>query len=335
MLAGAIDKRRLYLAAVVAMLCLPPAAGASEEDDLWRVDKQGEAPETMTEGTAVDAAEDALTGGTTGAASWFDSFFADSQFEAELDEFQLRLRFDNFFEEGNGYKFNLRASLKLPIPGFNNRLLLSADGAADDDDSIDDTEADDIAQNLSGTDDAFGRLALSYFLANNRNRSISSQVGVRVSGGVAGFAGLRYRELFALSDTWNLRFIERFRWYTDNGFESRTRLQLDRVIFDESLLRLETRGDWYEDESGFFYQLNAKLFQPLPGPRALEYQFINQFETSPSNRLDETLFRVRYRQNIWEDWLIFEVAPQLSFERDNDFEGAPGILLRLEALFGA
>jgi hypothetical protein len=43
---------------------------------------------------------------------------------------------------------------------------------------------------------------------------------------------------------------------------------------------------------------------------------------------------VRYRQRILRDWLFYEIIPQVSFPRERDFEATPGILLRLEMLFG-
>jgi hypothetical protein len=33
-------------------------------------------------------------------------------------------------------------------------------------------------------------------------------------------------------------------------------------------------------------------------------------------------------------WLFFEIVPQLSFPRERDFEAVPGILLRIEGIFG-
>jgi hypothetical protein len=50
--------------------------------------------------------------------------------------------------------------------------------------------------------------------------------------------------------------------------------------------------------------------------------------------MEETNIRLKYRQRIWRDWLFAELAPQLSFPRDNDFKRTPGILFRIEIFFG-
>jgi len=76
------------------------------------------------------------------------------------------------------------------------------------------------------------------------------------------------------------------------------------------------------------------LMQSLSHKQALEYEWVNTFQTRPMDKLDEVLFRVRYRTRIWRDWLYFEVAPQYRFPRDRSFDHTPGILFRLEAIFG-
>jgi hypothetical protein len=72
----------------------------------------------------------------------------------------------------------------------------------------------------------------------------------------------------------------------------------------------------------------------LSTKKAVEYEWVNIFQTQPVNELTEVDLRIRYRQQIWRRWLFFEVAPQYRFPRDRSFEATPGILFRLEAMFG-
>jgi hypothetical protein len=66
----------------------------------------------------------------------------------------------------------------------------------------------------------------------------------------------------------------------------------------------------------------------------LVYSWANSFVTHPSHRLEAVTLSVRYRQRLWRDWLYYEVVPQLSFPREENFDITPGINLRLEMLFG-
>lgn len=338
-LAKALSRSAVLVFTLMCLSGLSPAAAQdqSPESDLRDPDKTTSEEleaEEFEEGTAIDSVHDALAEGVTGAATWFDSFFSDPQYEAELNKTQLKVIFDNFFEEGDGHSFNTRVRLRLAFPGISDRLVFTAAASPDEDDSIDDLEDEDISQDIAGTDEEFAQFGLDYFFANDDRASISGQSGVRFSGGAAGYFGGRYRRLFELTDTWNFRFIERLRWYTNTGAESITRFQFERLLAEDFLLRLEARGSWFEDEPGYYYNPNVRLFQAIDGPGALEYQWNNLFETKPRHRLDEVQLRVRYRQPVWRDWLIFEIAPQLAFPEDRDYEATPGIMLRVETRFG-
>lgn len=52
------------------------------------------------------------------------------------------------------------------------------------------------------------------------------------------------------------------------------------------------------------------------------------------HRLEQTGLRLRFRKQIWRDWLFYEINPQLVFRNNDDFRATPGIELRLEASFG-
>ena len=50
--------------------------------------------------------------------------------------------------------------------------------------------------------------------------------------------------------------------------------------------------------------------------------------------MEETALRVRYRQKFLRDWLYFEVAPQIAFPREKDYNIVPGVLIFFEGILG-
>ncbi|MEJ2058740.1 MAG: hypothetical protein P8X39_12985 [Desulfofustis sp.] len=44
--------------------------------------------------------------------------------------------------------------------------------------------------------------------------------------------------------------------------------------------------------------------------------------------------KLRYRQRFYRDWLVLEVAPQVTFPSDHDHEMNPGLIVKFEADFG-
>jgi hypothetical protein len=94
--------------------------------------------------------------------------------------------------------------------------------------------------------------------------------------------------------------------------------------------------EWVHTEhvDGFVYAFSFSLSHPLSSKAALQYSWVNVFQTKPVNALTEIDLRVSYRKRIWRDWLYYEVMPQYRFPRDRGFEATPGILFRLDMLFG-
>jgi len=295
------------------------------------VDKRKEPP---SKDGLLDTLHGVIESGLRGSATSIDAFFSDERYEAELNKTRLKLRFDTFAQEGEGVTFKVKPRLRIVLPGTGQRLSLIARDSAGREEGLDDTAGDDIATNTEETVEEDFSLGLQYHFTSSRNRSLRGQVGVRLGDdSTAGFVGARYRELVDLG-SWDLRFTERVRWYTDTGFRSDTTIDFERNVFQDLLFRATADGTWFEEKAGYFYNLDLRLFQPLDEKSALEYQWINDFQTSPSNRLEETKLRVRYRRKVWWDWLVLEIGPEAAFPRERDFDFTPGILLRLEAIFG-
>ena len=135
-------------------------------------------------------------------------------------------------------------------------------------------------------------------------------------------------------DSWNLRFIESVTYFTDSGWESKTSLDCEKPFSDSFFFRAGFDGKWYEDEYGYLYAFNNSLYQSLSDHQGLLYQVNAGFETHPCNALSEVVVQVKYRTRFWREWMFFEIAPQLSFSRDEDFDTVPGVFLAIEGLFG-
>jgi hypothetical protein len=262
--------------------------------------------------------------------AWVDRFFTDEEYEAELNESWMRVRLDGFAEEYAGLDVGARIRLYLKLPGLNERVRLEILSNAEDQEiegsaGVGPPPADAVNDSVTA--------ALSYFFSNKERRSVSARLGLKFDGITPNpFVGARYRERVPLGDDTNFRFVERVRFYTLDGLESRTSLQLEHTLEEDRLFRVSLDGTWLQEES-FFYSLGFSVSQPLGEKSAIQYEISNGFMTSP-HRLDQVTLRLRYRRQIWREWLTFEVAPQIAAPRSRDYQPVPGIYLRLEATFG-
>ena len=299
--------------------------------------EEGEADpldEDLEEPWLVDRAHDFLSGSIQDSAAWLDSFFSDERAEAERNRSRIRIRGGPYWERGQGTKFNTKYSIRLSLPGTGRRLNLLIAGDSDDDQDLEDSPEDEIRDRATETDRENVAAGLQYFLLDEAQRNLSVLGGVRLSGATpVGLFGARYRRYWEL-DPWGLRFTQRGLVLTDNEVIVPSRLDFERPVADDILFRHTLAGTWFKSEDGYFYNVDFALIQRVDDKTAISYEFANQFQTEPSNRLEESAFRIRYRQKIWREWLRLDVTPQMAFPRERDFDLTPGLYVGFEVTFG-
>jgi len=292
------------------------------------------ASENVDEGL-VDTLHGGISRGFLTSALWLDSFFGDERYEAESNESQLKVRFEAFREGGAGMDYrrpNFDLRMVLPQLRKKTRLVISGDPNVD-------VDATTSPPGATGTQLAKGQekivtTQLQYFPLETKRSNFSIRAGVKLHDGkLAVLAGPRYRYLIPL-DPWDLRFTQEVTWSSDQRWQSRTRFDLERPLPRGLFFRTSLEGIWSENVNGYPYALNFLIRHPLDGNRALQYEWVNSFQTWPTDLLTEELFIFRYRQRFWRDWLFLEIAPQARFPRDRGFEYTPGILFKLEMVFG-
>jgi len=285
--------------------------------------------------STIDRLHASMTVSANDAARWFDSFFEDERYIAEEATSRIRLRPALLLEEGRAARFRFSLGARINVPRFNRKLKLVLSGEdANLQDSLD-------SQHFSAPDNRNAdetNIGFQYILREKDRLNTHLAAGIKIGGNhvVDLFVGPRLRATWGQAP-WQLRFTERLRWYTDIGWESRTRLDLERVVaaawFFRGTLDARLREEDYND-SGLRYDISPTLTQKLHNRAAIEYQWNTGFVTRPDYRLEETGLRIRFRKQIWRDWLFYEINPQLVFRNDDDFRATPGIEFRLEASFG-
>lgn len=278
----------------------------------------------------ADTIHAALSSSFSASVHWVDSFFRERETVVEEENSTLRLRFSGFLETGKGVDFQVKAKGRLVLPNFENKLHLFASSILEGDeqgiDYFDPGNEEDRERNfyLSGR----------YFLKAVERRSLSLSAGLKFhSSTPALFAGPRYRYTKEWS-TWNFRFIEEFLYFTDIGWESKTSLDFEIPLSKSFIYRIELGGEWNENERGYRYLMDYDLYHTLSENKAIKYRVRYVYNTRPENHLEYALAGVRYRQQFWRKWLFFEIAPQVAFRLEDDYDPKPGITLSLEVLLG-
>lgn len=267
-------------------------------------------------------------------AVWMDSFFADERFVKEENHSYVKIRYDIFQEERANITFNPAVDLRLALPELERKthLVFSAEPAQ---------PAGGANAPVQTAGERFGQseqrnltTAIHYFFRSTAQESFLVRTGVQFSkmSPVLIFEP-RYRVLFPFK-VWNIRFTQDVLWKTNTSWQTDTRFDFERLLPREFFFRTTIDGVWAARTKGYIYSLSFSLREPLDTTHALDYEWINSYQTRPVGELTEVAFRVRYRHSFWREWLFFEISPQVRFPRDHNFDIVPGILFRLEIFFG-
>ena len=268
------------------------------------------------------------------SATWMDSFFADPGYVKEINRSYVRFRYEIFREERTNFTFKPAVDLRLALPELEKKthLVLTADPAEPPAGSS--APVRTAAERFGSTAQNTITAGLQYIFHQDAQTSFIIRTGFQ-------FANLNpviilapmYRVLMPL-DSWMARFTQEVLWKSRGSWQTDTRFDFERPLPHELFFRTSIDGVWAAQKNGFAYSLAFALRQPLTPTHALDYEWINSYNTYPSGELTEIALRVRYRHSFLRDWLFFELAPQVRFPRDANFDSTAGILFKLEVFFG-
>ncbi len=261
-----------------------------------------------------------------------DNFFSDEREEEEFRISRIRLRGDLFLREGDSLEFDPNVRARYAIPRLNNRLFLVFSG--DFDNAFeDDGQQGDVKSLLEPEDEVDeGIFGLQAIITATDRLNISVQGGARFRDSQPFFfIGPRYRQTFELGN-WLTRVVGHVRYFSDEGFNVRSVVDFDRALGRKYLFRVSPQARWSEEDAEVVYGVDLSLTQSLTARDRLRYQVITRFETEPEHQLDRVTLRFRYRREVFRNWLFVEVAPEVAFLSERDYEAVPGVFLRVDTI---
>ena len=156
-------------------------------------------------------------------AEWIDKFFGTEIYESEINKTYLRIQLTGFLEDGEGLDFKSRFRLRLKLPNTEKRFRVTVASSPDEIEREDDMSDDTTIERMEEVDDNL-TTALEYFFLDKKRHNMKFSVGATIrDSSLVAYGGTRYRYQVDVR-RWTLRFVERVRWYTDDGWDSRSEL---------------------------------------------------------------------------------------------------------------
>lgn len=276
-------------------------------------------------GSMVDAGHGSFSRGVTDLATAVDEFFSNDPHEATLNQTRVRIGTGIRIAEYDGIDPLLRVRLDLQLPRLERRVNLVVASPGSDDLS----EADDVGV----FDDRGAAGFLRFFLFDEDPTLLIFDGGLRFRPEADPFVRTRIQRELVLGDNL-VRPTQFVFWELVEGFGAQTWLDYDRTINDRTLLRLRAEAELTQESDGVEFHPALYLYRRVDRRTWLRLKLGVEADTDPPRVVEETVFGVRWRRNLWREWFFVEVEPKLRFAEEHDRRMSPAVDVRVEAIVG-
>ncbi|WP_419810308.1 hypothetical protein [Bacterioplanoides sp.] len=285
--------------------------------------------ETQVDKDVMDRSRDWLVEYLNSLSGNIDSFFIDTFFSEEIvsDDVKgsrAKLSFYTRRELGEPVDYKFGLSVKVALPNTNERLKLLVE--SEDEDALREGDPIESVENVEYT------AALRFIINETDKWKTNIDGGIRWGLPPDPFVRLRARR-YAYFSEWELKATQRFSYFTSDGWESESDLQMNYPINITKQFRVSTRADYLLNDGFFELGYGAGLYHRLSTRSAIGFVANANGDTEFGATFDAYAAGVRYRRQIWKDYVFAELSPEIIWTRDTDYESTPVIMFRLETVF--
>ena len=257
-----------------------------------------------------------------------DRFFMNMLFDEQLLDQEIRGNSARISassyrvkDELTEYKLGLGVNIILPHTNERLNLLISSEGE-------DEGNEPDI---LRSAERAEYVAALRFIIRESKRWRIDADAGINWALIPDPYTRLRARRPIEYGFM-KFRFTQEINYYTKEGYGEKTDLRFDFLVSEQKLLRLETSASYLVNDDFFKLRYGAGLFNQVSDKFA--YVLLAGASGNTENRgatFDRYTTGIRFRRQIYKEWMFFEIHPQMIWAAEYDWNHRPALLLTLEA----
>ena len=262
---------------------------------------------------------------TISTDNWIASFFNDIDFKdnnlkEKYKRSNLRVKTTlKYDKKRKKTELSISAKAKLILPKTKDRLSLI----------IDNEDEDSYYKDYNFDNNEKVKLVYSKQSKSLIKQSASLGIGSFDNPYIKGKMYIPYR-----IGKWKNRIDQYVKYSRKYKFEERTNLYLDRVLKDDSFLRLNVGRRTRNDFRGMEFYANISYHDTSIYDRGLQIGFSSIGKTKPETKINKYTIYSIYKKSIWREWLYYEIEPRIEWERTYDFDVNYVILFSLEIFFG-
>ncbi len=260
-----------------------------------------------------------------------DSFFAGQEVESVNNGSFLRLGFENKFSKQGEISFDPVFRFKLDLPTLKKRLKLVVESNVPEQKTLSETNLEhSLANEERASSTTTGALQLIFDSAQKWKASTS--IGVRLKNPPNPFWRTRFKRRWQIGHDWNFSALQSMYYFHNDGWGETTQLIFEKPIHTY-FFTSKSEARWQHDERIMELSQVYSIKKKLSKIRAIKYNLGLLAENQPNVNVTDYYVNAIYRRLIYEDWLFYEVTPELLFPRSDNFKPNPSVLFRLEVVF--
>jgi hypothetical protein len=243
------------------------------------------------------------------------------------------------WDEFNGFSQKFRFRVNMPLPHLDERYNAFI-GTFTRDEFV--TERDQASGAIprqrtgGGVEEDETLLGIQYRDRREGGR-FEADAGLRIRSPIDPFVKAGYRFEHTTDNHVIFTLRETGFWQNSEGFGLTTRLDVERALDIDALLRWTASGTISEESEGVRGYTALTLYRALSGNRAVAGQVFTSGEFDAAVPLGEYGIRVAYRQRLFRDWLVLELRPSVTWPKDQPNEprrASWGFGIGFEMFFG-
>lgn len=248
-----------------------------------------------------------------------DSFFATERADDEFGRSTLRIRTNYYLRELEKGDSDITYRLNFKIPSLEKKIK---------------EQTDKIFSRNKGEKNGTSSDAP---LRSRDDWYFNADVGVNASIPPKAVIRARLRKNI-IKENWSHRFLEEVSYITEeDGLSEITSFTSDYNIRENLLFRFINTKIWKVLSRQLTTQHGPNLILTITPRDGINYSLVAQSVIDEEGPwyLENYRFSIRYRRDLYHNWLFFDLTPGLDFPKDYSFRRNPFITFQLEALFGS
>jgi len=281
---------------------------------------------------ALDTSRDYLSGKLVRFVSSVDQFFGDERHYQEANDSVFQLDINRVMGYGGEHRFVISGRANVHLPMAEQKLHLLLETNPDKNTLVDPKQTQPLPANEPATPQSFSA-ALRFIKEEAEHWHFSADGGLKFQGlNTTPFVRSRV-SLATPVEEWRVKLAETAFWFNTIGAGETTQMDVERTISEPLLFRATSLATWLNDTQNFDLRQDFTVFHKLDERAVVQYQMGAIGVSNPVTHVTDYFALIAYRYRLHQDWMYYDVSPQIHFPRERSFHSSGMLALRLEMLF--